>query len=126
MIRRDLPGRRQGVEGVLCVPYDRSGPLPALVGAPPSSPEEALALAVDYAAAHPGQGQERAVVRFAWRALMKAFPAVARADVEARVSGVDVLGDYLVRLAGGPAPEPTGAAYALPPAPARREVRPPF
>lgn len=123
MIRRDLPARRG--EAALVIPRDRSGDLPPLSGHAPSSPGDVLTLAVDYADAHPGHGQERALVKLAWRALMKAFPAIARQDVEARLSGVDVLGGYLVRL-DGPETKPSSEAYALPPAPARPVDAPPF
>lgn len=93
MIRRDLPGRQAG--GVLAVPRDPSGDLPPVVGAAPSSPAEALALAVAWAGSNAGHGTERALVRVAFRAILGACPAVRRADVLARAFGVDVLGDHL-------------------------------
>lgn len=82
----------------LVTPRDRSGDLPPLIASAPSSPSEVLALAVIYAAEHQSNGPERLLVKAAWRALMEAFPDLARQDLAARVAGVQILRDHLAQL----------------------------
>lgn len=92
MRHRELPQHRGTA---LATPRDRSGDLPPLIAAAPSSLSDSLALAVSYAAEHRSYGSERLLVKSAWRALMVAFPELARKDVAARVAGVQTLRDYL-------------------------------